>query len=47
MFGSRVLQESNIMNRSISDYMVGLDALLESEKIKKNLHDFEQDLWEY
>ena len=47
MFGSRVLQESNIMNRSISDYMVGLDALLESENIKKNLHDFEQDLWEY
>ena len=37
MFGSNILMESNIMNRSISDYMVGLDALLESERIKEEI----------
>ena len=34
MFASRILQESNIMNRGVTDYMVGLDALLESDRIK-------------
>ncbi|MBE50193.1 MAG: hypothetical protein CMP51_00610 [Flavobacteriales bacterium] len=47
MFGSRVIQESNIMNRGVTDYMVGLDALLESERIKNEIFNIEQDMWEY
>lgn len=47
MFGSRVLQESNIMNRAVTDYMIGLDALLESEKIKEKIFNLEHDMWEY
>ena len=47
MFGSRVLQESNIMNRSVADYMIGLDALLESKRIKEEIFNIEQDMWEY
>ena len=47
MFGSRILQESNIMNRGVTDYMIGLDALLESERIKKSIFDMEHDMWEY
>ena len=47
MFGSRIIQESNIMNRSIPDYMIGLDALLESERIKEEIFNIEHDMWEY
>ena len=47
MFTSRITMESNIMNRSIPDYMIGLDALLESERIKEEIFNIEQDMWEY
>ena len=47
MFGSRILQESNIMNRMVTDYMIGLDALLESERIKEEIFNIEHDMWEY
>ncbi len=47
MFGSRITMESNIMNREISDYMIGLDALLESERIKEEIFNIEHDMWEY
>ncbi len=46
-FSSYVYQESNVYGRKISDYTVGLDALLESQAIMKKIFDFEQDLWEY
>lgn len=47
MFSSRIIQESNIMNRKISDYMIGLDAVLESERIKEEIFNLEHDMWEY
>ena len=47
MFASRILQESNIMNRAVTDYMIGLDALLESNRIKEEIFNIEQDMWEY
>jgi gliding motility associated protien GldN len=47
MFASRIIMESNIMNRSISDYMIGLDALLESERITEEIFNIEHDMWEY
>ncbi len=47
MFGSRIIQESNIMNRAVTDYMIGLDALLESDRIKQEIFNIEHDMWEY
>ncbi len=47
-FNGYILAESNVYdNRSIKDYEIGRNALLESERIKKVIFDFEQDLWEY
>ena len=47
MFASKITMESNIMNREISDYMIGLDAILESERIQEEIFNIEHDLWEY
>jgi gliding motility associated protien GldN len=47
-FSSYVVAESNVYNdRSIVDYTVGKDGLFEAERIKKEIFDFEHDLWEY
>ena len=37
----------NKYNRQISQYRVGLDALLEAERIKEEIFHLEHDLWEY
>ncbi len=47
MFGSTIVKEANVMNREVSEYMVGLDALLEAERIKAEIFNIEHDLWEY
>jgi gliding motility associated protien GldN len=46
-FSSYIIKETNVFNRSISDYAQGLDALLESERIKDELFTIEHDLWHY
>jgi gliding motility associated protien GldN len=47
MFGSTIVKESSVMDRKINEYMVGLDALLEAERIKTEIFNIEHDLWEY
>jgi len=48
IFSSYITQEANVYgNRPINDYTVGLDALLEAERIKESIFNYEQDLWEY
>jgi gliding motility associated protien GldN len=47
MFGSYVYKEQNVYDRLIKDYSTGMDALLESERIKEDIFNFEHDLWEY
>ena len=47
MFGSTIVKESSVMDRKINEYMVGLDALLEAERIKTEIFNMEHDLWEY
>jgi gliding motility associated protien GldN len=48
MFSSYIIQESNAYNnRPISEYTVGLESLLEAERIKESIFNYEQDLWEY
>jgi gliding motility associated protien GldN len=47
-FSSYIFAESNVYNdRFINIYTIGKDAMFESERIKKELGDFEHDLWEY
>jgi len=47
-FSSYIVQESNVYNnRMIAEYTTGQEALLEAEKIKETIFNFEQDLWEY
>ncbi len=47
MFDSYIYKEKNVYDRKIIDYAQGLDALLESERIKGELFKFEHDLWEF
>lgn len=47
-FSSRIIKEANTYdNRSIQSYSTGMDAVLESDRIKKEVFEYEQDLWEY
>ncbi len=47
-FSSYIIRESNVYNnRTIEEYTTGQEALLEAEKIKETIFNFEQDLWEY
>lgn len=47
-FQSFIVAESNMYdNRTIQEYTVGQEALLEAESIKEQIFNFEQDLWEY
>jgi gliding motility associated protien GldN len=47
LFSSYIYKEQNVYDRRISEYAQGLDALLEAERVKMELLNFEQSLWEY
>ncbi len=47
MFGSYIVKEDNVYDREIQNYATGIDAVLESERIKKDIFQFEHDLWEF
>lgn len=46
-FSSYITKESSIYDRTINDYTSGVDALLESERIKKEMMEIEHDVWEF
>lgn len=46
-FDSWIIKESNVQDRRIEDYATGVDALLEGQRIKNEIFNFEQDLWSY
>ncbi len=46
-FSSYIFKESNAYNRRLQSYLQGVDILLEGEKIKKDIFNFEHDLWSY
>lgn len=47
-FNSYIVQESNVYNnRTISQYLSGKDAMLESKRLEDKIFNLEQDLWEY
>lgn len=48
MFSSYIVKESNVYDdREITEYTVGLESMLEAERIKESIFNYEQDLWEY
>ena len=47
-FNSFIVKVSNVYDdRSIQDYSLGIQSLLEAEALKKQITDYDQDLWEY
>ena len=44
-FGSYIHKESNVFDRKVAPTWKGLDALLESERIKGEMFQLEHDLW--
>jgi len=48
-FSSVIKEESNVYSRTIYDYnqMNRMEQLLEAERIKEEIRNFEHDLWEY
>lgn len=46
-FGSYIYKEENVHDRVIQDYAQGMDALLEAERIKSEIAEFEHSLWEF
>lgn len=47
IFSSYIIKEENVYDRKISSYASGIDALLEAERIKKEIFNWEHDLWSY
>lgn len=47
MFSSYIIKESNVYDRLIIDYTKGMNALLESERIKTEIFNLEHDLWHF
>jgi gliding motility associated protien GldN len=47
MFQSYIVKQSNLYDREIDSYKAGVDALLESERIKEDIFTFEHDLWNF
>ncbi len=46
-FASVIVKESNVYDRNINEYEKGIGALVEAEKIKMTMFNWEHDLWNY
>lgn len=46
-FSSTIYRESNVFDRKIETYRIGVDALYESEKITETIRNFEHDVWNF
>lgn len=46
-FTSVMYKESNVYDRKIESYRTGVDALMESEKIKEEIRTLEHDVWSF
>ncbi len=47
LFDSYIYKEQNMFDRRISAYATGTEAIMESNRIKQEMFDFEQYLWQY
>jgi gliding motility associated protien GldN len=46
-FSSVIVKETNVYDRRIAEYSKGIDALLESDRIKMDIFKWEHDLWHF
>jgi gliding motility associated protien GldN len=46
-FNSTIYKESNTFDRNIESYRMGVDALMEAEKIKEEIRVIEHDVWSF
>lgn len=46
-FSSKIVKETNVFDRNIQEYSKGIDALLESDRIKNDIFRWEHDLWHF
>jgi len=46
-FSSYIYKASNVHDLRLQDYLSGVDLLLEADKIKQEIFNFEHDLWSY
>ncbi|MCG8331727.1 MAG: gliding motility protein GldN [Chitinophagales bacterium] len=46
-FSSYIYKESNVFDRRLEDYLSGVDLLMEADKIRQEIFNFEHDLWSY
>ncbi len=47
IFSSYIIRESNDFNRRIDQYVQGIDAMMESQRIEDYIFEMEEDMWEY
>jgi hypothetical protein len=47
MFQGYVVKEDNVYNRGVTPTWQGVDALMESDRVKNDLFTLEHDLWHY
>jgi hypothetical protein len=47
LFNSYIVKEDNVYDRMIENYATGIDQVLESERIKQQIFEFEHTLWEF
>lgn len=46
-FSSYIYKGSNVHDRRLEEHLTGVDLLLESDKIKQEIFNFEHDLWSF
>ncbi len=46
-FASYIFKESNVYDRRLQEYLSGVDLLLEADKIRQQIFNYEHDLWSY
>jgi len=45
MFSSIIFKESNVYDRNVGDYAIGIEGILEAERIKEDIFNIEHDMW--
>lgn len=46
-FNSNIVKESNVYERGMGEYAKGIDALLENDRVKKEIFQYEHDFWHF
>jgi len=47
MFNSYIIKRSNVYERGLIDYKLGIDLLLEADQIKEEIFNMEHDVWHF